>query len=113
MVTGYMLPVPAAGSPPSAPVDELNVTPEGSAPDSDTDGAGRPAAVTVNEPAAPTLKLALFALVIAGAISVGLTTVSVKFCFDVLELLNAAIPEVQTPAAIVKAEVVAAVPELN
>jgi hypothetical protein len=46
---------------------ELNVTPLGSDPVSLKVGAGYPVAVTVNEPEVPTVKVALFALVIAGA----------------------------------------------
>jgi hypothetical protein len=44
----------------------LKLTPNGSAPDWDRAGAGKPPAVTVNEPAAPTMKLALFGLVMEG-----------------------------------------------
>jgi hypothetical protein len=53
-----------------------NVTPAGSAPDSVRDAVGTPVAVTVNDPAAPTVNVALVPLVIAGAWS----TVSVKVC---------------------------------
>ena len=45
----------------------LKVTPVGSAPDSVIVGAGNPVAVTVNEPATPTVNVVLFALVMAGA----------------------------------------------
>ena len=45
----------------------LNVTPLGSAPDSVMLGAGVPVAVTANEPAVPSVKVALLALVMAGA----------------------------------------------
>ena len=45
----------------------MNVTPEGSAPDSDSVGEGAPVAVTVKIPAVPTVNVALEALVIAGA----------------------------------------------
>jgi hypothetical protein len=48
-------------------VPALNVTPSGSAPDSLMLGAGVPVAVTVNEPAVPSTKVVLFALVMAGA----------------------------------------------
>ena len=58
--------VPAAGVPLNAPVPAVNVTPLGSAPDSAIVGAGKPAAVVVKDPANPTVKLALAALVIAG-----------------------------------------------
>lgn len=57
----------AVGVPDSTPVAALNVTPEGSEPDSVSVGAGDPESVTVNHPAAPTVKAALFALVIVGA----------------------------------------------
>ena len=60
--------------PASTPVDELNDTPDGSAPDSVTDGAGDPVAVTVNVPLAPTENVAESAEIIAGA----WLTVSVK-----------------------------------
>jgi hypothetical protein len=46
---------------------ELNVTPLGKVPVSVNVGDGYPVAVTVNEPDAPTVKLVLLALVIAGA----------------------------------------------
>src|SRR5579872_1035194 len=52
----------------------VNVTPAGSEPDSTRDGAGGPVEITVNVPAAPTVKDLLFGLVIAGA----WFTVSVK-----------------------------------
>ena len=54
------------GVPLSTPVVALNVTPAGSAPVSPRVGAGVPVAVTVNVPAVPTVKVVLFALVIAG-----------------------------------------------
>jgi hypothetical protein len=59
-------PIPAAGVPLSTPA-ELNVTPLGNAPVSVKVGTGGPVAVTVNEPAVPTLNVVLFALVIVGA----------------------------------------------
>ena len=71
-----MPPVPAAGVPLSTPVEVLNVTPLGKAPASLSVGAGKPVAVTVNVPAVPTVKLAVLALVIAGAC----WTVRVKLC---------------------------------
>jgi hypothetical protein len=74
MVIGYEPPAPAAGVPLRTPA-ELRVTPLGRMPVSLNVGAGNPVAVTVKEPAVPTAKVALFALVIAGAWS----TVSVKF----------------------------------
>ena len=70
--------MPAAGVPVNTPVEAVNVTPEGSAPDSDNVGVGTPVSVTVNVPAVPTVKVALVALVIAGALV--WVTVSVKLC---------------------------------
>ena len=61
-----MLPVLNPGVPLKIPVVALNVTPLGSAPDSLSVGVGKPVAVTVNDPAAPTLNVVLFALLIAG-----------------------------------------------
>ena len=66
--------MPAAGVPPSTPVPALNVTPLGSDPVALRLGAGKPVAVTVNDPAVPTTNVVLFALVMAGA----WLTVSVK-----------------------------------
>ena len=57
--------MPAAGIPKRFPVAPSKVTPEGSAPDSESVGAGMPVAVTVNDPTIPAVKVALFALVIA------------------------------------------------
>ncbi len=54
----------------------VNVTPVGSVPVSDTVGAGKPVVVTVNVPGVPTVKVVLFALVIAG----GALTATVKLC---------------------------------
>jgi hypothetical protein len=45
----------------------LNVTPEGSVPDSERVGAGDPVAVNVKEPAAPRIKVVVLPLVMAGA----------------------------------------------
>ena len=67
MVTGYAPPVLGPGIPLSTPVVVLNVTPLGRAPVAPNVGAGNPVAVTVNEPAAPTVNVVLFALVIDGA----------------------------------------------
>jgi hypothetical protein len=56
----------------------LNVTPIGTfAGINKNVGEGAPVAVTVNDPAVPTVKVVLEALVIIGA--VGVATVSVKF----------------------------------
>jgi len=66
-VREYVLFVPVAGVPLSAPVPALNVTPDGSEPVSVRVGVGEPVTVTGNDPAAPTVKVALFALVNAGA----------------------------------------------
>ena len=52
------------------------MTPLGSVPVSLRVGIGKPVAVTVKLPAAPTVKVVLFALVIAGA----WLTVRVKLC---------------------------------
>ena len=57
----------AAGVPLSTPVAGFNVTPLGNAPDSESDGAGDPVAVTVNVPAVPTENVVLLTLVIAVA----------------------------------------------
>ena len=70
-----MPPVPAAGVPLSKPVEGLNVTPLANAAVSLRLGAGKPVAVTVNDPDVPTVKVVLLALVMAGA----WFTVSVKF----------------------------------
>jgi hypothetical protein len=51
----------------STPADE-KVTPLGSAPVTLNVGAGEPVAVAVNEPAVPTVKVVLLALVIAGTV---------------------------------------------
>jgi hypothetical protein len=48
------------------PVVELNVIPAGSAPVSVTVGAGNPVVLTVNDPACPTVKVAVAELVMAG-----------------------------------------------
>src|SRR5262249_14907112 len=71
---GKLPAVPAPGVPERVLVAALNVTPEGSAPLSDTVGLGFPVVVTVNEPAAPSVNVVLLADVIAGA----WFTVSVK-----------------------------------
>ena len=60
----------AVGVPLSVPVEAVNVTPPGSAPDAVSVGAGDPVAVTLNVPAVPTVKAVLFALVIDGAVPV-------------------------------------------
>jgi hypothetical protein len=57
--------VPNAGVPLSTPA-ELKVTPLGSVPSSLKLGAGKPVAVTVNDPAVVTVSAVLLALVIAG-----------------------------------------------
>ena len=59
----------AVGVPANVPVPSwlsVNVTPPGSAPVSFRAGVGKPVVVNVNEPATPNVKVALFALVIAG-----------------------------------------------
>ena len=67
--------MPPAGVPEKTPA-AVKVTPEGKDPDSENVGAGVPVAVTVKEFAVPTVKVVLFALVMAGA----WFTVSVKLC---------------------------------
>jgi hypothetical protein len=81
----YVPAVPAAGVPLSTPVPALNVTPPGSAPVSLSVGTGNPVVITMNDPAAPTVKVVLFPLVTFGPSF----TVSVKFCtaFDPAPLL--------------------------
>ena len=66
--------MPSAGVPLSTPA-EVKVTPLGSAPVSVKVGAGKPVAVTVNDPAVLTVKVVLMTLVMAG----GWPIVSVKF----------------------------------
>jgi len=71
--------VPDAGVPLRVPVPlplSTNVTPLGIAPDSVRLGVGTPVACTVNDPAVPTVKLVLAALVKTGA----RFTVNVKLC---------------------------------
>lgn len=74
IVIGYVPPVLAAGVPMSTPADE-SVTPLGKAPVSVNVGDGKPVAVTVNDPAVPTVNVVLAGLVMAGA----WLTVNVKF----------------------------------
>jgi hypothetical protein len=59
--------VPAAGVPENCRVAGLNVTPVGNVPLAEMVGDGEPVAVTVNDPAAPTVNVTLLADVIAGA----------------------------------------------
>ena len=66
IVIGYEPTVPAAGVPLKTPA-ALKVTPVGKAPVSVNVGAGEPDAATVKVFAAPTLKVAVAALVNAGA----------------------------------------------
>ena len=66
--------MPAAGVPASFPVAAVKVTPDGNVPDSDSVGVGEPVAVTVKEPAVPTVKLVLLTLVIVGAVNVFVLT---------------------------------------
>jgi hypothetical protein len=66
-VREYVPAVPAAGVPASFPVAGVNVTPEGRVPLSASVGAGKPVAVTVKVPAAPTVNMVLLALVMAAA----------------------------------------------
>ena len=66
--------------PDRTPVAALKLTPVGSAPDSLRAGAGKPDALTVNDPACPTVNVWALALVNAGFSS----TISVKLCVVVL-----------------------------
>ena len=68
----------AVGVPERRPLAALNVTPPGKVPDRDSVGAGEPVAVTVNEPAVPTVNVALFALVIAAGCGVTLPVTYVQ-----------------------------------
>ena len=63
----YVPPVRDAGVPASTPVVELNVTPAGRVPDSESVGAGEPVATTVNVPGKATVNWALLALTMEGA----------------------------------------------
>jgi hypothetical protein len=77
MVTTYTFEVPAAGVPAKVAVPfplSLKVTPLGRVPVSLSDGAGKPAVVTVKLPADPSLKVVLLAEVMVG----GPSTVRVK-----------------------------------
>src|SRR4051794_39818256 len=80
MTIGYVPPVPAFGVPARVAVPlplSVSVTPAGSAPVSlRATLTGKPVVVTENVPAAPTVKVVLAPLVIAGA----WFTTSVKFC---------------------------------
>ena len=79
-----MPPVPAAGVPLNVPVPlplSTKVRPDGNAaPPRAIVGAGNPLVVTVNDPAAPSENVVLFALVIAGA----WLTFSVNVCVGVV-----------------------------
>ena len=60
MVSGYVPLVPAAGVPVRLAVPSplsVNVTPDGSAPDSAKLGVGKPEPSTVNEPRPPTVNV--------------------------------------------------------
>ncbi len=63
-VIGYVPLVPAAGVPASAPIAAVNVTPVGNAPVSLRVGVGVPVAVTMKDPAVPTINVVLLLLVI-------------------------------------------------
>jgi hypothetical protein len=67
IVMEYIPCVSGPGVPPSTPLTAPNEIPAGSAPVSLKVGDGKPVAVTLNVPGLPTVKLVLFALVIAGA----------------------------------------------
>lgn len=69
-VREYVLPVPAAGAPERVAVPlwlSTKVTPLGSVPVSVKVGVGVPVVVTENVPGAPTINVALLALVMAEA----------------------------------------------
>lgn len=75
-----MPPVPEAALPDSVPVPlplSTKVTPLGSAPFSERAGGGNPVVVTVNDPDAPAVKVALVALVMAGGPATVLVAVMV------------------------------------
>jgi hypothetical protein len=86
IVIGYVPPLPGAGVPARDPA-AVSVTPAGNDPVSLNVAAGVPVAVTVNVPAVPAAKLALLALVMAGAPF----TTMVKFC---IALGNTPLPAV-------------------
>ena len=75
-VMGNVPAVPAAGVPLSTPVVELNVTPLGKFPLTESDGGGTPVAVMVNELGVPIVNVALEPLVITGEAAAA--TVSAK-----------------------------------
>lgn len=71
MVMEYNPAVPEAGVPETVAVPlplSVKVTPEGRAPVSERAGGGEPLAVTVKEPLLPTVKVALDALLMVGAV---------------------------------------------
>src|SRR5262249_4744441 len=77
IVIAYVPPVPASGVPAKVAVPSAlstKVTPEGSAPVSESIGFGKPVVVTVKVPAVPVVNVVAFALVMVGA----WFTVSVK-----------------------------------
>ena len=67
--------MPAAGFPDSTCADELNDTPDGSLPDSVTDGAGDPDAVTMKVLLIPTENVVPSLEVMAGGADLGLSLV--------------------------------------
>src|SRR5947209_2468398 len=74
IVTGYTPPLAPEGVPASVAVPSplsVKLTPAGSGPDSDNDGAGTPVVATVNVPEMPVVNVAWLALVIDGAVGVG------------------------------------------
>src|SRR5436190_2060820 len=78
-VSGYALPLPAAGVPTSEPAVKL--TPPGSAPlFRITVGVGRPHAVTGNDPAVPAVNVVAFALMKIGALATGSFALAVFAC---------------------------------
>jgi hypothetical protein len=94
----------------------LKVTPLGSAPVSVRDGVGVPVAVTVKVPAVPTTKVALLALVIAGAWSA--FTAMLRACVadcgpPALESVTLIVKLNGLPVAVVGVPVIAPVLELR
>ena len=69
----YVPLLPTAGVPDNTPVEVSNDIPLGSVPVSTKVGVGLPVAVTVNDPNAPAVSVALFPLVMTGAVFVTTT----------------------------------------
>jgi hypothetical protein len=91
----YAPAVPAPGVPLRIFVELLNVTPLGSLPASVMDGVGVPVAVTVKDPARPTVKIALFTLVTAGGWPAALKF-AITLCGAFMVMVVEALPELAT-----------------